>query len=93
MTRYSKAIFAVIAALATWGVAAAADGVYDQIELWALLGVVGTAAGVYLIPNTPPVGEPRDPEISETAPSPGPVLLASPAPKKASPAKRAAKRR
>lgn len=68
MTRYSKAIFAAIAALATWGVTAAADGVYDQIELWSLLGVLASAVGVYVLPNTPPRAEPRDPQVSETAP-------------------------
>lgn len=76
MSRYSKALFAFIASLATWGVTAAADGVYDPIELWTLLGVAGSTLGVYVIPNTPPQGEPRNPAMSETAkPVPEPPSL------------------
>lgn len=54
MKEYAKAIFALVGALATWGATAASDGVYDAIELWTLLGVVGTAVGVYVVPNKAP---------------------------------------
>ena len=64
MTRYAKSIIAFLTALGTWGVTAAPDG-YSQIELWGLLGVLVAAAAVFQVPNTPPVGEPADPNISE----------------------------
>lgn len=72
MSRFAKALFALIGSLATWGITAAADGVYDQIEWWTLLGVLATTCSVYFIPNTPPAGDERDPRISETA-KPAPV--------------------
>lgn len=65
MTRYAKTIIAALTALATWGVTAGADGVYDQVELWGLLGALTAAAGTYFVPNDPPKGEPADPEVSE----------------------------
>jgi hypothetical protein len=68
MSRYTKAILATLAALATWGVTAAADGVYDQVELWGGLGALAAAWGVYNFPNTPPSGEAADPNISEVGP-------------------------
>jgi hypothetical protein len=65
MTRYSKTIVALLGALATWGVTAAEDNTYTQVELWGALLALATAAGVYAFPNRPPAGEPSDPLISE----------------------------
>lgn len=70
MSRYSKAVLALLGALATWGITAAEDGIYTQVELWGALLAVATAATVYLVPNSPPAGEARDPGMSETAPPP-----------------------
>lgn len=58
MTRYSKSIIALLGALATWGVTAAEDNSYTQVELWGLLAALATAVGVYALPNV----EPSDPE-------------------------------
>jgi hypothetical protein len=52
VTRYTKSIIALIGALATWGVTAAEDGVYSQVELWGALLALATAAGVYALPNS-----------------------------------------
>lgn len=68
MSRYMKAIAAFLGALATWGIAAGADGGYDQVELWGLAGVLATVLATYSIPNTPPAGEPADPRVSEKGP-------------------------
>lgn len=67
MSRYAKSIIAFLGALGTWGATAAADGNYDQIELWALCGVLATAVAVFQIPNRPPRGKRRKPSVSETA--------------------------
>lgn len=65
MSRYAKAIAALLGAIATWGVTAASDSRYDQAELWGLLGVIATAALAFQVPNDPPVGEAADPHMSE----------------------------
>ena len=65
MQRYSKTIIALLGALATWGITASEDGVYTDQEWWYCLLALATAAGVYLVPNNPPEGEPADPDISE----------------------------
>lgn len=65
MTRYSKAIVALLGALATWGLTAAEDNIYTQVEVWGGVLALATAAGVYLWPNTPPSGRPADPGMSE----------------------------
>ena len=65
MSRYTKTIVALLGALATWGITAAEDGVYTQVEWWGALLALVTAAGVYAFPNTPPTGEAPDPAISE----------------------------
>lgn len=65
MTRYAKAIMAFFTSLGTWGVTAAADGVYDQVELWGITGVIVATIGVYLYPNTTPDDEAYDPTQSE----------------------------
>ena len=65
MQRYSKAIIALLGALATWGLTAAEDNVYTQVELWGALAAVVTAVGVYAWPNDAPTGQPADPDVSE----------------------------
>jgi hypothetical protein len=65
MTRYAKAVVACLSALATWGVTAGADGSYDQVELWGLLGALAAVLITYITPNDPPAGEPADPHLSE----------------------------
>lgn len=65
MNRYIKTIVALIGSLATWGIAAAEDNAYSQVELWGAVLALATAAGVYALPNKPPAGERSDPGISE----------------------------
>lgn len=58
MTKYAKSIVALLGASATWGVTAAEDGSYSQVELWGLLLALATALGVYAAKNEPArVGE------------------------------------
>ena len=52
-----KAIVAVLAALATWGITASADESYTAAEWWGLLGVAVAAIAVYAIPNDRPKEE------------------------------------
>lgn len=74
--RYRKSIAALVGAVATWGLAASADGAYDQAEWWALVAAVGTVVAVWGIPNDPPPGEPADPNSSEReTPEPGTTLF------------------
>lgn len=47
----AKALVATITALGTWGATAAADGTYDQVELWGLCGVAVVGLGVWIVPN------------------------------------------
>lgn len=56
MKTYSKAIVGTLAAIATWGVTAGADGNYSQVELWGLLGVIAAALGIYVATNAPDEG-------------------------------------
>lgn len=65
MNRYSKAILAALLAVSTWGVTAAVDGSFDAVEWFGLLGAVATAAGTWLVPNTPPPGEAPRADMSE----------------------------
>ncbi len=58
---------ALLGALATWGITAAEDNTYSQVELWGALLAVVTAAGVYVIPNKPPRGRRRKRNVSEQA--------------------------
>lgn len=67
MQRYAKSIIALLGALATWGITAAEDERYTQVELWGALLAVTTAVGVYLWPNRPPRNQPRLPNQSEQA--------------------------
>lgn len=65
MSRYVKTISAFFALLGTWGATAAADGRYDQVELWGITGIIVGSLAVYQFPNTPPHGERSDPNMSE----------------------------
>lgn len=51
MKEAAKALIATLTALGTWGATAAADGNYDQVELWGLCGVAVVGLGVYATPN------------------------------------------
>jgi hypothetical protein len=68
MSRYVKAITALLTALGTWGYTAAADNGYSQQELWGLCGVLVVGLGVYAYPNTAPADEEPDPSVSELGP-------------------------
>lgn len=58
MTKITKAIVALLGALATWGVTAAEDGVYTQVEIWGAVLALATAAAVWVAPNEDePLGE------------------------------------
>lgn len=65
MSRYAKSLIALLGALATWGITAAEDNTYTQVELWGALLAAVTAAGVYAWPNKPPAGLLADPDVSE----------------------------
>lgn len=66
MTRYFKFIIALLGGLSSWGVTASVDG-YEDAELWGILAILATALAVFVVPNTPPPGEPRRPDVSEMA--------------------------
>jgi hypothetical protein len=53
LSHSAKALAALVGSLATWGVAAGADGHYTQVELWGLLAVVATTVGTYYVTNQP----------------------------------------
>lgn len=76
MTRYWKTILAVLGGISSWGITAAADDAITQVELYGLLGVLATALAVYGVPNSPPEGEPADPDISERGASDAMLALA-----------------
>lgn len=64
MSRYAKALAALLGAIGTWGATAAQDGI-SSVEWFGLVTALGTALAVYGVPNTPPAGEPPDPGMSE----------------------------
>lgn len=68
MSRYFKTVAAVLGAISTWGITAAAEGGINSVEWFGLLGSLATVIGVYAVPNTPPSGKPSDPAISEQDP-------------------------
>jgi hypothetical protein len=68
VSRYAKSVAALLGAISTWGITAAAEGGVNAVEWFGLLGSVGTVIGVYAIPNTPPGGQPSDPAMSEQDP-------------------------
>jgi hypothetical protein len=68
MSRYLKFVSALLGGVATWGYTATTDHGIDAGEWFGLLGVLATALAVFQFPNTPPAGQPSDPNISETDP-------------------------
>ena len=52
MSRYAKSLAALLGALATWGITAAEDERYTQVELWGGLLALATALAVWAVPNT-----------------------------------------
>lgn len=65
MSRYAKAVSALLGAIATWGITAVADDAVSGVEWFGLLGALATVFATWAIPNDPPAGEPPDPDISE----------------------------
>jgi len=65
LSRYSKTIAAILGAVSTWGITAAAEGGINAVEWYGLLGALAAALAVYGIPNVAPTGEPADPGMSE----------------------------
>jgi len=63
LSRYSKTVAAVLAFL---GVIVSAGVLDGDAQKWvaAVVSALGAAA-VYVVPNTPPAGEPSDPTVSE----------------------------
>lgn len=82
MSRYAKALVgavvgALIAGLSSLATALAdpaasfgtlTDGQWVSVALAFLGGLGITGGAVYAIPNRPPAGEPRQPDLSEQAP-------------------------
>jgi len=65
MSRYFKAIAALLGAVSTWGITAAADDAISTVEWFGLVGALGTVIAVYAVPNDPPAGQLADPALSE----------------------------
>lgn len=65
MRYYAKAIIALLGALATWGITAAEDNMYTQVEMWGAILAVSTAITVYLVPNKAPRTDPLTNEMFE----------------------------
>lgn len=65
MSRYSKTIAAILGAISTWGITAAADEGINAVEWYGLLGALAAVLAVYSVPNKPPADEPADPSMSE----------------------------
>ena len=66
MTRYAKALVAFFTTASGSIAQVYADKVVETPEVLIALCIIGAAtAGVYVMPNTPPAGEPADPTISE----------------------------
>ncbi len=54
MSRYSKAVAALLGAIATWGITAYADDAISGVEWFGLLGVLATVIATISAPaNTP----------------------------------------
>jgi hypothetical protein len=68
MSRYVKTIAAILGTVSTWGITAAADSGIDAVEWYGLLGALAGTLAVFSFPNTPPAGEPADPNMSEQDP-------------------------
>jgi hypothetical protein len=67
MSRYAKALAAFLTALAGWGTTALADDHLVAVELFGLSLVFASALTVYAVPNRPPRGSRRQPDVSEQA--------------------------
>ena len=71
MTRYAKAVVAFFTTTAGVIATVYADQLVQTPEVLIGICTVGAATfGVYVMPNTPPAGEARDPGMSETAQTP-----------------------
>ena len=67
MSRYAKAVSALLTALVAWGYSVAPHGITTK-EWFGLALVLNAAVVVFAVPNTPPPGEPARPDVSETDP-------------------------
>lgn len=76
MTRYAKALAALLTALSAWGTTAAVDGNFDPVELFGLPLVLVAGLGVFATPNRPPRGSRRKPDVSEQEGHADPAALA-----------------
>lgn len=65
MSRYAKTIAALLAAIGTWGVTAFDNGSATSAEWFGLIIALGGVFAVWAVPNSPPEGEPADPDVSE----------------------------
>ncbi len=66
LRRYSKTVFGLAGALATWAMATYPTKL-DVQRYGGLVLVLLTAAGVYVVKNAPAI-EPSDPDVSEAEP-------------------------
>ena len=74
MSRYSKALVAVVGAIATWASTYYPDS--PSVQKWVGLALaIVTVASVYLVPNEPPKGKARRPDISEQGQGPVELLI------------------
>lgn len=53
MRAYVKTVIALLGGVSAWGITAAADNNITLVELFGLCGALGTALGVYALPNRP----------------------------------------
>jgi hypothetical protein len=76
VSRYSKTIVAAVITAVQFIVALSTDPGYLQVvadsnvtqsEAWILLASIIGVGGVFAKANTPPAGQPSDPNISETS--------------------------
>lgn len=64
MSRYSKFLVAIVGAIATWASTYYPDD--PNVSKWVGLALaLATCVSVYAVPNTPPAGQPSDPNMSE----------------------------
>lgn len=69
MTRIAKALVAFFTTAAGSVAQIYQDGLVETPEVLIACCMIGAATvGVYAVPNTPPAGEPRRPDVSEMAP-------------------------
>lgn len=67
MTRYAKALTALVGAVSTWAATYYPDD--PDVQKWLGLAIaVVTIFSVYVVPNDAPAGQPADPNISERGP-------------------------